>query len=105
MRFGVLLALLVVAGTPLLAYVWETLNQVLAGHVDGRRLLITAPLAALLAALLFVAARTLNRVATPAGQPGVEPEPAIPGTLFLTAFLLMFTFGGWLVVYLLFLNR
>ena len=105
MRFGVLLALLVAAGTPLLAYIWETLNQLLAGHVSGRRLLITVPLAALLAALLVVAARTLSRVATTAGQPGAEPEPDISGTLFLTAFLLMFTFGGWLVAYLLFLNR
>lgn len=105
MRFSVLLSLLVAAGTPLLAYIWETLNQLLAGHVSGRRLLITTPLAALLAALLVVAARTLDRVATTPSQPGAEPEPNIPGTLFLTAFLLMFTFGGWLVVYLLFLNR
>ncbi len=53
-------------GAPLLAYVWESLNQLLAGHVNLPRLLISVPL---LIALLLVwrfAARWAARQGGPA---------------------------------------
>ena len=43
--------LFVLAGVPLIAYVWETANRVFAGHFEAVRLLIAA---AALIALLFV---------------------------------------------------
>lgn len=43
--------LFVLAGVPLIAYVWETGNRVFAGHLDVVRLLIAV---AALIALLFV---------------------------------------------------
>ena len=46
------MALFVVLGIPLVGYLWETLNELLAGHVDGTRLLISLPVLALLGALL-----------------------------------------------------
>src|SRR6266702_1160404 len=79
MRFAALLALLVAAGIPLLAY---------------------------FAALLWFTARSLQRAA--AARPGAAPgetEPLIAGTVFLTAFLMMFVFAGWLVVYTVLLHR
>lgn len=42
------IALFVLLGTPLVAYIWETLNRLLAGIVEPMRLLITVP-----AVLLF----------------------------------------------------
>jgi hypothetical protein len=35
------LAALVVGGIPFVAYLWETLNQVLAGHVDAGRIAVS----------------------------------------------------------------
>jgi len=56
------IALFVVIGIPLTAYVWETLNQLLAGRVVARaRLLITLPALALLIGLWRVLARTVQR--------------------------------------------
>ncbi len=55
------MALFVIVGTPLLAYVWETLNRLVAGRADVGRLLITLPVAALLAGVLSLLARTISR--------------------------------------------
>ena len=55
------MALFVIVGTPLLAYVWETLNLLVAGRADAGRLLITLPIAALLAGVLWLLARTISR--------------------------------------------
>ncbi|HEX9279698.1 MAG TPA: hypothetical protein VF890_03580 [Gemmatimonadales bacterium] len=106
MRFAALLALLVAAGIPLLAYLWETLNLLLGGHLGVRRLALSAPLLVVFAALLWFTARSLQRAA--AARPGAAPgetEPLIAGTVFLTAFLMMFVFAGWLVVYTVLLHR
>lgn len=50
-RIAVGIALVTLLGVPLLAYVWETLNRLIAGHVEWDRLLISLPLALLLLAL------------------------------------------------------
>lgn len=104
-RLLLVLALLVVLGIPLVAYLWETGNQLLAGHVNGRRLSISAPLAAAFAALLWFGSRALARLSAP--PPGQPPgaEPVVSGTLLLTALLLMVIFGGWAVGYFLLLER
>jgi len=54
------IALYVLLGTPLVAYVWETLNRLLAGHFDGVRLLITVPVAILLWVLLRAMAGSVH---------------------------------------------
>ena len=40
------LALFLVLGVPMVAYLWETVHQVLALHVDTTRLLISVPVLA-----------------------------------------------------------
>lgn len=98
-----LLAGLVVLGIPLVAYLWESVNQLLAARVTMRRLLFSLPLLAALAGLLWAAARGLERLGTP---PSDRPdEPNVTGTLFLVALLLMLVFGGWLTGYALLLER
>jgi hypothetical protein len=58
--FGSILGFVLV-GTPLVAYVWETLNQLMAGHFNGRRVAIGAVAALVLAALLRFLARSVWR--------------------------------------------
>jgi hypothetical protein len=55
------MALFVIVGSPLVAYVWETLNLLVAGRADAGRLLITLPIAALLAGVLMLLARAISR--------------------------------------------
>lgn len=55
------MAFFVIVGTPLVAYVWETLNLLVAGRADVGRLLITIPMAALLAGVLLMLARAISR--------------------------------------------
>jgi hypothetical protein len=50
-RIALGIALVTVVGVPLLAYVWESLNRLIAGHVEWDRLLISLPLALLLIGL------------------------------------------------------
>lgn len=50
-----------VLGVPLVAYLWETINEALSLHVEARRLLISIPVLALLLALLWAAARVFRR--------------------------------------------
>lgn len=64
--------LFVVLGTPLVAYVWESLNQLFAGHVDAGRLALTVPAALILAGLLTLFARTIR------GWEGEREAGAIP---------------------------
>lgn len=102
-RLVMLLTVFVALGIPLTAYLWETLNQLLAGHVNPQRVLLSIPLLAALAALLWAGARGLERFATP---PADRPdEPNVTGTLFLVALLLMLIFGGWITGYSLLLQR
>jgi hypothetical protein len=49
----------VLVGTPLVVSVWDALNRLLAGHVEGGRLAIAAVAALLFAALLRFLARTV----------------------------------------------
>lgn len=55
-----ILALAVVGGL-LIAYLWETMNRLMAGHFDGRRLLISVPAAIILVIQLRYVARTIER--------------------------------------------
>jgi hypothetical protein len=56
------IALFVVIGIPLTAYVWETLNQLLAGREIARgRVLLTMPALALLIGVWRVLARTVQQ--------------------------------------------
>ncbi|MGI9190037.1 MAG: hypothetical protein ACR2F9_07815 [Longimicrobiaceae bacterium] len=50
------MALFVLLGMPLVGYVWETLNRLLAGHFDPLRLAVSVPLLVLLVVLLRVLA-------------------------------------------------
>lgn len=51
-RLTVEIFVLVVIGTPLVAYLWETLNRLLSGTVEPVRLAISAPLLVLFVILL-----------------------------------------------------
>ncbi len=53
------LALFIVLGMPLVAYLWETLHQILAWHVEPTRLLTSLPVLALFLILLFALSRKL----------------------------------------------
>jgi hypothetical protein len=57
-----LIAFYVVLGAALVAYLWETLNELLEGHVDGRRLLISIPALLLFGLLLYRLARAVQRL-------------------------------------------
>jgi hypothetical protein len=63
------IALFTLLGTPLVAYLWETLNQVLAGHFDLTRIGLSLPLLAALWILLIVLARLIQRWDDPGGPP------------------------------------
>jgi hypothetical protein len=102
-RLLVTLAAFVVLGIPLVAYLWESLNQLLAGRVHTPRVLLSVPLLAALGGLLWIGGRTLRRLATP--PPDRPDEPDVSGTLFLVAVLLMVIFGGWITGYAMLLDR
>lgn len=53
------LALFILLGMPLVAYLWETLHQILAWHFEPTRLLLSVPVLALFVGLLFVLSRKL----------------------------------------------
>jgi hypothetical protein len=55
------IGLFVLLGFPLVAYLWESLNQLMGGEVHAGRLLRSVPAALLLAAILLVLARTVRR--------------------------------------------
>jgi len=60
--FRLILAMLGLAlvGGALVAYLWETLNQLLAGHVDGVRVLVSLPVLAVFLLLLRFLARRVE---------------------------------------------
>lgn len=51
--------LLVIPGGLLIAWLWETLNRLLAGHIEPARLLISVPVLAVFLLLLRYMARTI----------------------------------------------
>ena len=55
-----LVAVFVVAGVPLVAYLWETANRLLAGRVEPVRLLVSAVVTAIFVALLRLLARRID---------------------------------------------
>jgi hypothetical protein len=58
MRLLTAILALVLVGGALVAYLWETLNQLMKGHVDMTRVLVSLPvLAAFLLLLRFIARR------------------------------------------------
>lgn len=64
---------LFVAGTPMVAYLWETLNRLISGHFEPIRLLISIPIAVVFALLLRVVARFVGRWET-------ERQQSIPSS-------------------------
>lgn len=61
-KLVLLLVITAIAGVPLVAFLWETLNVLLAGHVDARRLAASAPVLVLFIALLALLGRLLGRI-------------------------------------------
>jgi hypothetical protein len=62
---GALIAVIagfVVVGAPLVYYLWTTLNEVLAGHFDGSRLLVTAVVLLIFVGLLTILSRSVRRL-------------------------------------------
>ena len=60
MSFGktiVLMGVFVLIGMPMVAYLWETINQLLALHVDPTRLVISLPLLAVFVGFLVFVSR------------------------------------------------
>lgn len=55
------IALFVLAGFPLVAYLWETLNQLMGGEVRPARLALTVPVVLVFAALLALLSRAVRR--------------------------------------------
>jgi len=56
------IAAFVVVGTPMVYYLWKTLNETLAGRFDGVRLLIAAVILLIFGALLFILSRSIRRL-------------------------------------------
>jgi hypothetical protein len=62
---GALIAIIagfVVVGAPMVYYLWTTLNEVLAGHFDGTRLLLTAVVLLIFLGLLSILSRSVRRL-------------------------------------------
>jgi ABC-type proline/glycine betaine transport system permease subunit len=59
--FG-LIALYTLLGAPLVAFLWETLNRLMAGHFDLVRIGISVPVFALFLLLLRFMARAAQRI-------------------------------------------
>ena len=57
-----MLLLSTLVGFPMVAYLWETLNGLLAGEVHRQRLLISLPLLLVFALYLWFLARLLRRL-------------------------------------------
>lgn len=50
----------IIVGVPLVAYLWESLNQLFSGDIQPRRLLIALPVAVLLYLLLRFLSRSIQ---------------------------------------------
>lgn len=59
------MAVFVLVGLPLVGYLWKTLNDLLALEVDTTRLLLSVPVLAVLAVLLWLLARAVQRWQAP----------------------------------------
>jgi hypothetical protein len=61
------LLLTAAAGVPLVAFLWETINQLLSGHLHIRRILVSIPALLVFAALIRLVGRRLRRLEDAAG--------------------------------------
>jgi hypothetical protein len=59
--FVLRIGLYVVLGAPLVGFLWQTVNEVLALHFDPVQLLLSVPAAALLGVLLVLLNRSITR--------------------------------------------
>lgn len=57
---GILLVLTAI-GFPMIGYLWETLNEVMAGEFDARRIVISVPILLVFAAFVWVVAKWTSR--------------------------------------------
>ena len=55
------IVLFVILGTPLVAFLWETLNALLTGHFDALQIAISVPVLALFYGLLLILARFIEK--------------------------------------------
>lgn len=69
-RIVVTMAVFVLLGIPLVAFLWETLHQVLSLHAELWRVAAAVPALGLLGLLLFGAGRVYREVAEGAGTSG-----------------------------------
>lgn len=70
------IAAFVLVGSPLVGYLWETLNQLMAGDVRPGRLALSLPLLLILAGVLVLLSRTVLRWETERlEQPHPPPAP------------------------------
>ncbi len=61
-RIVLLMAVFVLIGVPLVAYLWETFSELLALRFQPIRLLIAIPVLALFSGLLYVLSRQISRM-------------------------------------------
>lgn len=55
----------VLVGVPITAYLWETLNRLMSGHVEPVRLAVSIPVLLLFVGLLVFLARFIRRLDEP----------------------------------------
>jgi hypothetical protein len=56
------IAAFVVVGAPMVYYLWTTLNEVLAGHFDGSRLLLSLLILLIFLGVLAILSRSVRRL-------------------------------------------
>ena len=73
-RSMAMMAAFVIVGVPLVAYLWETLNQFLALNVDTIRLLVAIPVALLIGVVFKILIRTIQKVDSQVGDSPMETD-------------------------------
>jgi formate hydrogenlyase subunit 3/multisubunit Na+/H+ antiporter MnhD subunit len=58
-RLWLLLAIITIVGIPFVAVLWETLNEILSGHIRPGRIAVAAPLLLVFLGILIAAGRAL----------------------------------------------
>lgn len=56
------IAAFVVVGAPMVYYLWSTLNEVLAGHFDGGRFLLSIVILLIFLGVLAILSRSVRRI-------------------------------------------
>lgn len=73
-RLAAVIILIVVLGTPLVAYTWETVNQLLSGHIEVNRVMFTVPVVILLVVLFRLMQKLAGRLEVEAVNPSDRSE-------------------------------